>query len=892
MFYKKLTMQNIKTALLFSVFALVLSACGGGDKVTDGIPQGNTPIGAQSGCGSLDPAPATADINSFCNEFWSQSNLQNNCAGCHSDGASTPQAPLFVRSDNINLAYADVLQPSSADPSRDIVDVDNPSNSYILTRMEDDHFCWATPSVCSDIVLQYIENWVGQSAGSARSIQLTAPNSQPPGGGREFPETAITPADPGDPGSTFEQLIYTPILREYCIECHDTGPGDPLFSVSNVETSYLLSQPRISLDNPPGSRFVVKMASQDHGCWAFDPAEFPDVTPTGDDCDDSVAAMVDAITKFAQAIPTNAVDPSEYLISDATSIPEGIVAAGGARFEPNQIALYEFKSGQGSIAYDTSGSGLALDLSLNGYDAQNPDQGALQWVRGYGIAIKGSGGRAQSSSTNEKINTLIQATGEYSIEAWVAPNNVTQENSRIINYSGGNDALNFGLGQTMYNYDSFVRNTTLGSTDIQALSTPDAEEVLQATLQHVVNTYDPVNGRRIYVNGELRAGGGPAEDTKSGGSIGNWDGGYSLVLGDERGAVNDDNLWRGVVKMVSIHNRALNINQVQQNFTAGVGEKFFLLFDISHIQDVPAQSYIMFEVSQFDNYSYLFINPTYVNLDPGITTLSTPIPIRSMRIGINSNEAPVGQAYMNLDTTITANNQLISNIGTTVGAEQGSDQDEFYLIFEALGSESRTYDEPTYAARTQNNLPDASEIGLKTFDELNVSMSAMTGVSTQEVKNRYALVKQQLPSDANINTFVSAHNIGITQLAMEYCDVLVNDAAGGNTGTLFGSYNFGQAANVAFADNAGKAAIIDPILAATNGLGMDTQMNTGNSFLEGGSSPAASSADTYTTKSELIFLIDNLCGGAGSCDTTSAQTQLITKAVCTAALASANTLIQ
>ncbi len=30
-----------------------------------------------------------------------------------------------------------------------------------------------------------------------------------------------------------------------------------------------------------------------------------------------------------------------------------------------------------------------------------------------------------------------------------------------------------------------------------------ADEDLQATLQHVVATYDPVDGRRIYVNGVL-----------------------------------------------------------------------------------------------------------------------------------------------------------------------------------------------------------------------------------------------------------------------------------------------------------------------------------------------------------------------------------------------------
>lgn len=877
MFYKNyLTTLNIKSILLHLTVVLFLTACGGGEST---VSQQNTNQngGTSSSCGSLNPAPATSDINSFCNEFWSQSNLQNNCSNCHKED----QAPLFMRDDDINLAYAAVNELSIANPSKSIVDVTNPTQSYIIDKVlgdpgieGDGHNCWASDQVCADLMLQYIQNWVGETAGSSTVIQLTAPaNTGPPGGGKQFPANATTP-----PGSSFEELIYNPILIPYCSSCHDNGPGDPLFAGSNVETSYLLSQPRMNLDDPASSRFVTKLLTHTQGCWDVNNTEFPDVVLTGDSCTDSSAAMLDAITKFAANLPSNAVDTQQFLISDAIKITDGIVASGGARFEANQIALYQFKTGQGTIAYDTSGSGQALDLSLNGP--------TISWVGGWGISINGSGDRAQSSSTNPKLYDLIQATGEYSIEAWVAPNNVSQENARIVNYSGSNTGdKNFSLSQTLYNYDSQVRNSNTGLNGEPALSTPDADEVLQATLQHVVTTYDPANGRQIYVNGELRATGDP----QAGGTMDSWANNYPLVLGDERGAVNDNNLWKGVIKLVSIHNRALNLNQVQQNFVAGVGEKFFLLFDISHIAGVPAQSYIMFLVSQYDNYSYLFTEPKYVNLDAGITNVN--IPIKGMRIGINSKEAPVGQAYINIDTTITSNNQLLSTIGTTIGLEQGPDQDEFYLIFEELGSDSRTYAEPTYTPQAPLNLPAASDVGLKTFDEINVSMSAMTGVSTQAVKTRYALVKQQLPSSANINTFVTAHNIGITQLAMEYCEVLVNTAVGGNTNTIFGTYDFTQGASTAFVNNAGKALIIDPLLNAANGTGMDTQMNTGGTFDEGGTVPDAS-GDTFTTKSELIHLIDNLCGGAGSCGNTAQQTQLITKAVCTATVAGANTLIQ
>src|SRR5678816_3858793 len=73
----------------------------------------------------------------------------------------------------------------------------------------------------------------------------------------------------------------------------------------------------------------------------------------------------------------------------------------------------------------------------------------------------------------------------------------------IISYSGGTMARNFTLGQTMYDYDYFNRATTTDANGQPALSTPSANEVLQATLQHVVATYSPVDGRRIYVNGQL-----------------------------------------------------------------------------------------------------------------------------------------------------------------------------------------------------------------------------------------------------------------------------------------------------------------------------------------------------------------------------------------------------
>ena len=53
------------------------------------------------------------------------------------------------------------------------------------------------------------------------------------------------------------------------------------------------------------------------------------------------------------------------------------------------------------------------------------------------------------------------------------------------------------LGQTLYDYDSLVRSDVTDENGEPQVSTPSADEVLQASLQHVVMNYDPINGRRL-----------------------------------------------------------------------------------------------------------------------------------------------------------------------------------------------------------------------------------------------------------------------------------------------------------------------------------------------------------------------------------------------------------
>src|SRR5690606_20377129 len=177
-----------------------------------------------------------------------------------------------------------------------------------------------------------------------------------------------------------------------------------------------------------------------------------------------------------------------------------------------------------------------------------------------------------------------------------------------------------------------------------ALLTNDADQDAQASLQHVVLTFDPVNGRRLYVNGNDTGDADPRE----GGSLATWDDTFSLVFGNE---TSNNRQWRGVLRFVAIHERALTEEQVQMNFAAGVGERYFLLFNVTELTGVP-QSYVMFEASVYDTYSYLFTKPTFISLDPSVEPGS--IPIQGIGIAVSGAEVQTGRAFATVDVPVSS----------------------------------------------------------------------------------------------------------------------------------------------------------------------------------------------------------------------------------------------
>ncbi|WP_235605340.1 LamG domain-containing protein [Rheinheimera salexigens] len=719
---------------MFSI--LLLSGCG------ESAVEQNPPPPVQSDNSNYDgPAAQTEAIQQFKLSFWDNVASNDRCGACHTAGDT---APYFARNDDINLAYAAALP---------VVDLSDVSKSLVVTKVAGGHNCWlASDSACADTISQWLRNWASTTEAEAATITLVAPVIREPGSSKSLPEDS----------GLFSSSVY-PLLRQHCVACHAPNAPQvqsPFFADENVSAAYQASQRLINLDSPELSRLVRRLADEFHNCWS--------------DCANDAAVMLQAITDIADNVVVSELDP-QLVPSKALRLDDGVVASSGGRFESNQIAFYQFKTGEGSIAYDTSGVEPAANLTM---------QGDIDWITGWGIKI--NQGRAQASTqSSKKLSQLMTATGEMSVEAWLIPANVSQMGpAAIVSYAGSATERNFTLGQSLYNYDFLLRRGASGADGLPAFSTADADELLQASLQHVVITHDPVKGQRIYVNG-ADSGVSAAPE-----AIRNWDDSYALMVGNE---ANGNRQWQGSVRMLALHNKALTAEQIGQNYAVGVGQKFYLLFSIADLIALP-ESYIVFEVAQFDEYSYLFNTPYVINLNGD--SLPQDLNISGMAIGINGKEASIGQAWIKRQFSLAASTdlsqaQVLSEQGTIIAAERGVASDEFFLSFGQIGQFTNVRTGISVATQQITMQADQSaDIGLRTFAKINASMSALTGVAQQQtaVANTYQTIRRQLPAADSIETFVSAQQMAVTQLGIAYCNAAINDDAIRNT--WFAGINF------------------------------------------------------------------------------------------------------
>jgi hypothetical protein len=225
-------------------------------------------------------------------------------------------------------------------------------------------------------------------------------------------------------------------------------------------------------------------------------------------------------------------------------------------------------------------------------------------------------------------------------------------------------------------------------------------------------------------------------------------------------------------------------------------------------------------------------------------------------------------------------------LGAVLPLEKGPEDDEFFLTFDTFGS--NVFTRPAAATPTPPTPPPGNpvaHVGVRTFDEIAATMSALTGVSQLEsgVRATFDEIRQSMPSVETLEAVVASHQVAIAQLSIAYCNALVNDTAL-RSGAQHGFPGFPFGSNVATAwpgPGATEDLFLDPLLNRVLGV-----------------VPLASQPDRAFVKTELSQLVHGTASvdpprpglAAGGGDAT--RTQSIAKAVCAAVIGSAAMLIQ
>jgi hypothetical protein len=257
-----------------------------------------------------------------------------------------------------------------------------------------------------------------------------------------------------------------------------------------------------------------------------------------------------------------------------------------------------------------------------------------------------------------------------------------------------------------------------------------------------------------------------------------------------------------------------------------------------------------------------------------------------MRIGVNGAEVNVGQAYTNLNTTISSSlytpgvGQPLSQLGTIIPLENGAEFDEFFLTFEVLGNSTNAFSEPPVVApAAPPDLPEASVIGLRTFEEIDATMAAITDVSREQsdVEGVYQTVKQQLPTVADLGGFLSAHQMAVSQLAIEYCNALVENNGQTSPEDYFPGFFPAVAADIAFDTSTKRDLVIQPLITRVMNTNLTDQPDP---------------ADVTNELDSLITKLTACATGPSPTCATIQRTEQVVKAACAATLGSAAMLLQ
>ncbi len=220
------------------------------------------------------------------------------------------------------------------------------------------------------------------------------------------------------------------------------------------------------------------------------------------------------------------------------------------RVESGLVIAYDFAEGNGRIIHDRSGSNEPIDLMI-----ETPD--SVRWSKGTLTVV--SSASIVSPKVAKRLVEAIRKSNALTIETWVTPASTDQTGpARIVSLSSNPGVRNLTLGQDNDVYDVRLKTTSTDGNGNPSTAAPGKS--LTAALTHVVFTRDSTGAAVIFVNGKQVVG------KSVGGDMSNWETGHRLSLANE---ISRDRPWLGQFHFVAIYDRALNGDEVQQNFAAG-----------------------------------------------------------------------------------------------------------------------------------------------------------------------------------------------------------------------------------------------------------------------------------------------------------------------------------
>lgn len=161
-----------------------------------------------------------------------------------------------------------------------------------------------------------------------------------------------------------------------------------------------------------------------------------------------------------------------------------------------------------------------------------------------------------------------------------------------------------------------------------------------------------------------------------------------------------------------------------------------------------------------------------------------------------------------------------------------------------------------------------SDVGLKDFEQIYMSMSVLTGIDVSNefgIRNLFEELNTQLPTDNSVKNFMTSHQIAILKLAGEFCHRTFNSANYYNA--FFNNFNIAQTPNQALSNQEGKELMVNEFIDKFWGVNVQPDDVENNARVE------------------MVAMLDDLLVGENM--NSSITTRKIAKGVCTAMLSSA-----